>query len=197
MRSDVYKEQLVKRIFDQKDRSRRLYIIGIAIAVALFFWQICQDSASASFAEGNDRMGYAFTLLTLIIVGIDIFIAVKKIRELNREYEYAYTNGALDIDVIMNRSKRKKVFEGIVSEFEIMAHIDDKEHLTMYDKLPAADFSSGEVLGNTYVFVTTYKGKRKRFIIEPREDILMDMRRELTPRRLYLKKEINGGKINA
>ena len=188
MRSDVYKEQLVKRDFGQRERSKRLYIIGIAIAVALFFWEVCQARASVSFSNGDDSMGYAFTLLTLIIVGIDIYIAVKKIKELNKEYEYAYTNGSLDIDVIMNRSKRKKVFEGVVSEFEIMAHIDDKEHLTMYDRLPSADFSSGEVLGNTYVFVTTYKGKRKRFIIEPREDIIMAMRKDLTPRRMYLKK---------
>lgn len=188
MRSDVYKEQLVKREFDQKDRSKRLYIIGVAVAVALFFWEVCQARASVSFNNGDDRMGYAFTLLTIIIVGIDIYIAVRKIRELNREYEYSYTNGSLDIDVIKNRSKRKKVFEGMVSEFEIMAHIDDKEHLTMYDKLPVSDFSSGEILGNTYVFVTTYKGKRKRFLFEPREDILMAMRRELTPRRMFLKK---------
>lgn len=193
MRSDVYKEQLVKREFGQRERSKRLYIIGIAVAVAVFFWQICMDSASASYSEGKDTMGYAFTLLIILIVGIDIYIAVKKIKELNREYEYAYTNGALDIDVIMNREKRKNVFSGMVSEFEIMAHIDDKEHLALYDKLPVSDFSSGEVLGNTYVFVTTYKGKRKKFIFEPREDILMDMRRELTPRRLYIKKINNGG----
>lgn len=188
MRNDVFKEQLVKKEFDQKDRSKRLYIIGFAIAIALFFWQICMDSAGAAYSEGNDRMGYAFTLLSVIIVGIDIFVAVKKIKLLNKEFEYAYTDGILDIDVIMNRTKRKKVFEGNVSEFEIMAHIDDKEHLSMYENIPVENFSSGEVLGNTYVFVATYKGKRKRFIIEPREDILMAMRVDLTPRRMFLKK---------
>ena len=91
MRSDVYKEQLVKKIFDQRDRSKRIYIVGIAIAVALFIGQICMDSANAAFAEGNNKMDYAFTLLTVIIVGIDIYIAVKKIKEINREFEYAYT----------------------------------------------------------------------------------------------------------
>ncbi len=197
MRSDVFIEQLVKREFTQRERTKRTYIIGIAIAVLVFLWQICMDSASASFAEGNDNMGYAFTLLYIIIVGIVIYIAVKKIKELNREYEYIYVNGSLEIDVIKNRSKRKKVYEGMVSEFELMAHIDDKEHLAMYDKLPAVDYSSGEILGNTYVFVASYKGKRKRFVIEPKEDILMAMRRELTPRRLYLKKKITEEKTNA
>lgn len=188
MRSDVYKEQLVKKNFNQKDRSKRLYIIGIAIAVAVFFWQVCQDNAGTAFAEGNDKMGYALTLLSLVILGIDIFIAIRKIKELNKEFEYAYTGGAFDVDVIMNRTRRKKIFEGNVSEFEVMAHIDDKEHLAIYDNLPVENFGSGEVLGNTYVFVTTYKGKRQRFIIEPREDILMAMRTDLTPRRMFLKK---------
>lgn len=194
---DVFIEQLVKREFTQRDRTRRTYIIGIAIAILVFLWQICMDSASASFAEGNDNMGYAFTLLYIIIVGIVIYIAVIKIKELNREFEYIYTNGSLDIDIIKNRSKRKKGYEGMVSEFELMAHINDREHLAMYDKLPAVDFSSGEILGNTYVFVTSYKGKRKKFIIEPGEDILAAMRRDLTPRRFYLKKKITEEKTNA
>ena len=188
MRNDVFKEQLDKKEFDQKDRSKRIYIIGIAIAIALFFWEVCMARASVFYDQGNDSMGYAFTLLSVIIVGIDIFVAVKKIKLLNKEFEYAYTDGILDIDVIMNRTKRKKVFEGNVSEFEIMAHIDDKEHLAMYENIPVENFSSGDVLGNTYVFVATYKGKRKRFIIEPREDILMAMRVDLTPRRMFLKK---------
>ncbi len=188
MRDDIFKEQLVKKNFDQKDRSKRLYIIGIAIAVALFLWQICMDSAGAAYSEGNDRMGYAFTLLALIIVVIDIIIAIRRIKLLSKEFEYSYTDGIFDIDVIMNRTKRKKVFEGNVSEFEIMAHIDDKEHLAMYENIPVENLGSGEILGNTYVFVATYKGKRKRFVIEPREDILMAMRKDLTPRRMFLKK---------
>lgn len=48
--------------------------------------------------------------------------------------------GSLDIDVIMNKSKRKTVFQGNATEFEVFAHIDDKEHLAMYENLPIVVF---------------------------------------------------------
>mgnify|MGYP007002624499 CR=1 FL=1 len=40
----------------------------------------------------------------------------------------------------MNKSKRKNVFQGNATEFEVFAHIDDKEHLAMYENLPIVDF---------------------------------------------------------
>ncbi len=186
--NDVFIEQIVKKQYDQKDRSKKFYIIGIAAAVIVFMWQILMDSASAAYAEGKDSAGMSFTLLLIILIGIVIFIAYKKIKELNCEFEYSYTDGMLDIDIIKNRSKRKRIFEGCVSEFEIMAHIDDKEHLAIYLNLPVSDFSSTEILGNTYVFVATYKGKKKRYIIEPKEELVRAMLKDLTPRRLFVKK---------
>lgn len=186
--NDVFIEQLVKKQFDKNDRSRRIYIVGIAIAVIIFLWQILMDSASAAYAEGKDSAGMGFTLLLVILIGIIVYIAYKKIKELNCEFEYSYTDGILDIDIIKNRSKRKKIFEGCVSEFEVMAHIDDKEHLSLYMNLPVSDYSSTEILGNTYVFVATYKGKKKRFIIEPKEELILAMRKDMTPRRLFMKK---------
>ena len=124
--SDFFKEQLVKKEFSQKDRTKRIYIIGIAIAVAVFVWQICSDSATAA---KTDTMFVAFMMLGIILIGIIAYVAFVKIRYLNQEFEYAYTNGSLDIDVIMNKSKRKTVFQGNATEFEVFAHIDDKEHL--------------------------------------------------------------------
>ena len=70
-----------------------------------------------------------------------------------------------------------------------MAHISDKEHLSPYKGLGEIDFGSGKVQENTYIFVTTYKGAKKRFIIEPKEELLKAMLVDLTPRRLYLKKQ--------
>lgn len=184
--SDFFKEQLVKKEFSQKDRTKRLYIIGIAIAVAVFVWQICSDSAAA--AGSNDVMFASFMMLGIILVGIIVYIAVVKIKYLNCEFEYAYTNGSFDVDVIMNKSKRKTVFQGNVTEFEIFAHVDDREHLAIYSNLPAVDLSSGRKKENTYVFVANYKNKKKRFIIEPCEEILKAVYVDLSPRRAYIKK---------
>ena len=188
MKNDIFKEQLVKKEVDSKDRTKRFYIIAIAVAVAVFLNQICMDSATASFSEGNVTMSNAFTLLSVIIFGIGAYIAIKMIRNLKKEFEYSYTSGIYEIDTIFNKSKRKKSFEANVSDFEIMAQIKDKAHLAIYATLPCIDFSSGKVLENTFVFVTTYKGKRCRFIIEPNSEILQAMKTDLTSRRLFLNK---------
>ena len=50
------------------------------------------------------------------------------------------------------------------------------------------DFSSGKKKENTYVFVANYKNKKKRFIIEPCEEILKAVYVDLSPRRAYIKK---------
>ena len=88
MKNDIFKEQLVKKEVDSKDRTKRFYIIAIAVAVAVFLNQICMDSANASFSEGNVTMSNAFTLLSVIIFGIDAYIAIKMIRNLKKEFEY-------------------------------------------------------------------------------------------------------------
>ena len=76
----------------------------------------------------------------------------------------------------------------IVMEYIDGYAIDDKEHLAMYENLPIVDFSSGKKKENTYVFVANYKNKKKRFVIEPCEEILKAVYVDLSPRRAYIKK---------
>lgn len=180
---DFFSEQLIKKIYTEADRTKKVRIIAITVAVAIFIWQMC---TTASYK--NEQLGSAFILLALILIGIAAFIAYKKIHELNVEYEYSYIEDSFDVDIIKNRSKRKTILSVNVAEIEIMAHIDDKEHLAIYDTLPMEDLGSGEVLGNTYVFVTAYQGKRKRFVIEPNEAMLKAFYNDLTPRRMFRKK---------
>lgn len=175
---DVYIEQLVKKKYTEKDRSKKFLIAGIAVAAIVFLTNTLGTKAIA-----EDSIQYMF--LTVLFIGIIIYIAYRKISFLNVEYEYAYTSGVLDIDIIKNRKKRKNVFSGSVEEFEIMAHFDDKEHLAMYENLPIVYFNSCEVLGNTYVFVTTGQGVKKRFVIDPKKELLDAMLVDMTPSRLF------------
>ncbi len=179
---DFFNEQLIKKNYSEADRKKRLRIIAIAIVASVFIWQLCGTAAYR-----NQELSSSFTLLALILIGIIVIFSYRKFQEVNVEYEYSYTEDTFDVDIIKNRSKRKQIFSINVAEIEIMAHIDDKEHLSMYDKLPTEDFGSGEVLGNTYVFVATYKGKRKRFIIEPNEKMLKAFYADLTPKRMFRK----------
>lgn len=170
---DLFKEQIVKKIRTTRDSLKAAAIIAAGIVLAF--------AAIMFFGVGGG----------LVITFIIAFAVFYLINRLNIEYEYAYTNGYLDIDCIYNRSKRKNLFSGVVSEFDIMAHIDDKERFAVYEQLKTKDYSSGEILGNTYVFVSRYKGSKMKFIIEPNEEILSAMLHDLTPRKLF-KKVING-----
>lgn len=180
---DFFSEQLIKKEFNEQDRSKKFRIVAITIVVSIFIWQFC-----ATGSNTNPDLGAAFILLAVILIGCAVFFAYKKIMELNAEFEYSYTEDTFDVDIIKNRSKRKQVLSVNVAEIEIMAHIDDKEHLSMYENLPLENYGSGEILGNTYVFVAVYKGKRKRFVIEPNDAMLHAFYNDLTPRRMFRKK---------
>ena len=177
---DFFTEQLVHREPTKNDRMRQGLYFGVyaAIIIDVVFNFIVR-------AGMHGQIGI-FALGLIIAAGIGA-LAWRQITGLNVEFEYSYTDGILDIDVIRNRSRRKQVFSAAVADFEIMAHVDDKDHLSQYKELPEVDFSSGIKAGNTYAFVTVYNGKKGRFIIEPKKELLNAMLTDLTPRRLHMK----------
>jgi len=63
-------------------------------------------------------------------VGV-LYAAYKLIRSRNKEYEYALTNGEIDIDVIIDRKKRKRIFTANCKEFEILEKINGS-HYSQY-----------------------------------------------------------------
>ena len=183
---DKFIEQLVTKDFDKKDRIKWICFVGLGMIIGSFLWKVFMNGATKARIEGNDSLFFTFMFLLILFIGLDIYLVIKLIKQLNLEFEYSYTNGILDIDIIKNRSKRIRIFEGVVSEFEVMAHIKDEGHLTMYSNLSIANYSSGKELKNTYVFVSTYKGKKRKFVIEPKEEMIKAMYTDLTPRRMFL-----------
>ncbi len=177
---DFFKEQLVAKELSKNDKTKRIVIFVAAAVIILILWDII-----SSVAYLNPDYYYSLMLLLVVLGAIVIFAAIKTANNINREYEYAYTSGNFDIDVIKNKTKRKRVFSGYVEEFEVMAPIDDAQHLAMYDSLKIKDFSSGIKKENTYVFVAVYKGKKRKFVIEPCSEILKAMQTDLTPRRFF------------
>lgn len=177
---DFFKEQLVVKEYTKQDKTKRLVIIIAAAVIILLLWEIIN-----SVAYLNQDHFYSLMLLLVIFICIVIFVSVHLINNLNKEFEYAYTSGILDIDVILNKSKRKRVFSGCVEEFEVMAPVGDIQRLAMYEGLKTKDFSSNAKKGNTYVFVAVYKGKKRKFIIEPCDEILKAMKTDMTPRRMF------------
>ena len=173
--SDVFKEQLVKRNQTSKDTIKKYLMIFSASAVSIL----------SCFIEGIGFKGGC-----LVAFGL-AFLVFWLINRMNREYEYIYTNGLLDIDCIYNKSTRKSKISVDVEQFEIIAHINDTEHLAKYAEVPVYDFSSGDILGNTYVFVCEYRGRQSKIIFEPNNDILNSIRLAI-PRKFFAKKTIGG-----
>ena len=167
--ASIFKEQLVKRQSNTKDTLKR---VGIIIAASII-------SVIA--------LAMAQAIAPFIVVAI-VFGAWFLMSFLKTEYEYSFTDGELDIDVIYNRSRRKRVFTARVNDFEIMAHVDDKMRMGEFSSAQEVrDYSSGVTNENTYAFLINYKGKRLKVIIEPNELMLKAIATVLTRRRLHVK----------
>ena len=167
---DVYKEQIVKKKPTTKDMLIR---VGVIVAVVLLF-----------FIVGSIQFLQAFLIFIMAAV---IFAAFFLFSYLKVEYEYILTNGVLDIDAIYNKSRRKRLFSGDLREIEVMAHLEDKMHTGDFKSAQETkDYTSGVHGKNTYAFLTRYKGKNTKVIIEPNE-AMMQALGAVIPKRKFFK----------
>lgn len=98
---------------------------------------------------------------------------------ISREYEYIYTDGLLDIDVIYGRANRKRLLSVDARKFQFMAPYDCAQYRTRidakYDK--NIDATRGTITDRTYCGVVTRDdGKTYKLLFEPSDEILEAMR---------------------
>ena len=86
---DFYTEQLIKKQADSKDTLKKVGLIALTVVSVLLVFVI--------------PVGI---ILPVVMIVIDVLM----FRNLNVEYEYVFVNGDLDIDKIMNKSRRKRMF---------------------------------------------------------------------------------------
>ena len=165
--ADVFKEQLIKKNPTSKDMITKVGIIAVVIMIFVVTMGIIPQ-------------------LGVIITAAAGFGAFVLIGRLKREYEYIFTNGELDIDVIFNKSSRKRVFTGNVKDFELMTYVNNPDHQnSLSSASEKKDYSSGNTSDNSYVFLTTYQSKRTAVIIEPNDEMLEAISKSLTRRKFY------------
>lgn len=166
---DVFKEQIVQRKPTLRDKALR---IGLIILAALIFF-----IAMVMLQTIGMMIGFAACFGAWFAMS---FLSV--------EYEYVFTNGDLDIDIIYNRARRKRIFSGHVNNFELMCHVEDKIRIGEFASAQETrDYSSGVVGENTYAFLTPYNGKRLKIIFEPNEKMMKAISGVLTRRKLFVK----------
>ena len=166
---DVFNEQIVKRHGNFSDTLKRAGIAGLVFVIFI--------------------MSFIFLQAFAIFIGAAaVFGGIYLMSFLNVEFEYVYTNGELDIDVIYNRARRKRLFSTVVKDFEIMAHVEDKQHMGAFSGAQdTINCHSGEIGPNTYAFLATIKGKKSKVIFEPNDKMLKAIGTTLSRRKLHLR----------
>jgi hypothetical protein len=167
--SDVFKEQIVKREATFKDTAIKACLIILVVLIAIFsFIYVGVLAPVLIFAAGFG----AFFLMSC----------------LNVEYEYIFTSGELDIDIIYNKARRKRVFSANMKKVELMAHIDDKSHEGEFNAAQETrDYSGGTSGKDTYAFLITHDGKKIKVIIDPNEKMLKAFNSAIARRKLHLR----------
>ena len=154
---DVYKEQIVAKKTSAREVLTRTGIIIAALAVAILVMLL---------APGILPM--VCVLLVILVYYLFSYLVV--------EFEYIFTNGDLDIDIIYSKSRRRRVFTGSAKSFEAFATLKDAAHSGQFGQTAGTKcYASSKAAENAYAFISTYKGKRLKVIFEPNETIMTAM----------------------
>ncbi|HBA62945.1 MAG TPA: hypothetical protein DCZ20_03710 [Lachnospiraceae bacterium] len=159
--NDFYTEQLVKR----KTPASSLMLVGVCAALTIL----------------------SFLVIPLIPLGIILpfafgFATYLIYQRTNLEYEYLYVNGEMDVDKIMAKTKRKKIFSCNVRNMEIVAPAGAPE-LRPFANIKAKDFSSDMPDHKVYEMVLIENGEKTRILFEP-NDVILEGMRMLAPRKV-------------
>ena len=162
--NDLYQEIMVSRKQTSADTMKKVLLI---VATAIL--------AAAGI------LITPIALLAAIVVGILSFYLISG---LNVEYEYQYVNGDIDIDKIMNKSRRKKVASYAANELEIAAPSNSHEldSFRNNNSIQIKDYTSGEGKPAWSLVYNTEKG-RVLATMELNDVIMQDLRR-IAPRKI-------------
>ena len=106
----IFVEQLVKRIKTGKD---------VWTSVLLVIGGIIFTPMALYYGFALRYLGYVF----LILLAVMWWCVVRLIKSKTVEYEYVFTDGTLDIDMIIAGSRRGRVITITKMEFELVAPI--------------------------------------------------------------------------
>ena len=165
--SDLYSELLVKKKQTAKDMVVKYGLIVLTVL--------------AVFA------GLIITPLALIIavaLGIACYFVIPKT---DVEYEYLFINGDFDIDMIMSKTKRKKVKSFKLSESDLAAPLDSHrmDYYNGNQNMKVLDFSSGNPEHKRFGVITRLDGNLCKIILEPDEALAQAMKNS-APSKVFL-----------
>lgn len=159
--NESYVEQLIKQKATMPTMMKRAAILLLIVLGLLLCW-----------------LSIAAIPLLLALIALVIWLW----KRTNLEFEYLYYAGDIDIDKIMGKQKRKRMFSTDIKDIDVLAPTGSIE-LQRYQNLKVIDCSTNS--GNpTYEMVTMKKGEKVRVKFEPKEEIVDGMRM-YDPRKVF------------
>ena len=165
--SNLYSELLVKRERTIKDSITKYGLIvltAIAVIAGLIITPLIWIAAVA--------------------LGIACYFVIPKT---DVEYEYLFINGDFDIDMIMSKTKRKKVKSFKLSESDLAAPLDSHrmDYYNGNQNMKVLDFSSGNPEHKRFGVITRLDGNLCKIILEPDEALAQAMK-DSAPSKVFL-----------
>lgn len=125
------------------------------------------------FAMGFVKLPDIVSQFTLFIWAAIFYGIYRFSKSKNIEFEYAVTNGDMDIDKIIAQKKRKRLFSGHCREYEIIAKVKSDKYTQNYasiqNKVVAVTSLSDD---DVFFLVAQYKGSRTIVYFQPNEKMM-------------------------
>jgi hypothetical protein len=165
--ADTYIERIVKRKPDARQRLTRLGLVAGAFVLVV-------------------AAGLIYQPLFPIVFALVVFFGYKFYVRQSWEFEYAVTNGELDVDRIMGQAARKRVLTVDCRNFEVFLpmvpeNAKEYESKTIVKTLDVASAANAE--GRWFAVFHGKDGQRTMLIFEPDERMLGAINAAL-PRRI-------------
>lgn len=159
LKQSTFIEQMVKRGTKEKDTRNRILILASGIIIAF-----------VPFFIGANAVYYAEPVV-LLVAAFAVWILWRRAA---KEYEYIYTDGNLDFDVIYSRSSRKHLASFDTRSVKIIAPANDPKAKAMTETKPNVTLfaCAGAINDSTYVLVGEYASKSYHVYFEPEARIL-------------------------
>lgn len=164
---DGYIEQIIKKDKDYKD-----YLLIVATILGAFILIVL----AAAFL----RQLFIFVLLG------SPFGVYYMANSRNLEFEYLLTKGELDIDKIINKSRRKRIFSANSSAFEVVARLDSEYYTQDVKDVKNCIKAIRSIDSkNIYFIKLFYKDKNTVIFFEPDKRILEALR-SVNPKKVHI-----------
>lgn len=119
--------------------------------------------------------GVMFASIIGLLVGIVMVpVTVSQMKNRYREYEYLLVSGEMDISVVKNHKRRKKIQTYLLEELQCMAPVQSPqlERYRNHPQLKTYNYSSGNRDHAIYSMIFSVQGAPQEILVEPSQAML-------------------------